>query len=153
MPGPAPKPAHLRQRRNKKSTAAKLPPPEQVERRRAPTLPNPDGREWHRLTVDWWKRVWHSPMAQEYLPTDVDGLARLAVIVDDYHKAETPKERRELMQEIRLQEARFGLSPVDRARLHWEVQKGEEAQQRRRSERTAPSEQAADPRRILRAVK
>ena len=156
MPGPAPKPAHLRQRRNKKATAATLPAPDQVEARRPPTLPNPDGRTWHRLTRAWWRRVWQSPMAQEYLPTDADGLGRLALLVDDYYKAETPKERRELLQEIRLQEARYGHSPVDRARLHWEVQKGEEAEakRRRRTEQAQDTgEPSADPRNVLRVVK
>jgi len=95
-------------------------------------------------------------MAQEYLPTDVDGLARLALLVDDFHKAETARERRELMQEIRLQEARFGLSPVDRARLHWEVERGEEAEAKRRRRSVAPeppSEPVVDPRSVLRVVK
>ena len=154
--GPAPKPAHLRQRRNKKAGATTLTPPPEGERRRTPTLPNPDGRKWHRLTRAWWRRVWASPMASEYLETDVDGLGRLAVLVDDFHKAESAKERRELLQEIRLQEARFGLSPVDRARLHWEIAKGEEAE-RKRPHRPAEEAQqqppAGDPRAILRVVK
>src|SRR5690606_39487305 len=114
---PAPKPAPQQQRRNRTSTAATLERPPEGERRRAPTLPHPDGRKWHRLTRAWWRRVWASPMASEYLETDVDGLGRLAVLVDDFHKAESAKERKELLQEIRLQEARFGLSPVDRSRL------------------------------------
>jgi len=95
-------------------------------------------------------------MASEYLETDVDGLGRLAVLVDDFHKAESAKERKELLQEIRLQEARFGLSPVDRARLHWEIAKGEEAE-RKRPHRPADEAQqqspAGDPRAVLRVVK
>src|SRR5690606_10891950 len=148
--GPAPKPAHLRQRRNRKSTAATLEMPPEGERRRAPTLPNPDGRKWHRLTRAWWRRVWASPMASEYLETDVDGLGRLAVLVDDFHKAESAKERKELLQEIRLQEARFGLSPVDRSRLQWEIAKGDEATRRRQPPRPseATPEPAADPRQL-----
>lgn len=95
-------------------------------------------------------------MASEYLNTDIDGLARLAVIVDDFHKAETARERKELLQEIRLQEARFGLSPVDRSRLQWEVQKGEEAQQKRRPKTTEtpqPQTTGGDPRAVLKVVK
>ena len=153
--GPAPKPAHLRQRRNKKAGATTLTPPPEGERRRTPTLPNPDSRQWHKLTRAWWRRVWQSPMASEYLETDFDGLARLAVLIDDFYKAEGAKERRELLQEIRLQEARFGLSPVDRSRLQWEIAKGEEAE-RRRPPRTVeePQQQSeADPRALLRVVK
>ena len=152
--GPAPKPAHLRQRRNKKAGATTLTPPPEGERRRPPTLPNPDGRKWHRLTRAWWRRVWASPMASEYLETDVDGLGRLAVLVDDFHKAESAKERKELLQEIRLQEARFGLSPVDRSRLQWEIAKGDEASRRRQPPRPVeePQEPARDPRAVLRVV-
>jgi len=94
-------------------------------------------------------------MASEYLETDVDGLARLAILVDDFHKATSAKERKELLQEIRLQEARFGLSPVDRSRLQWEIAKGEEAERRRppRPVEEPQQQPAADPRAILRVVK
>lgn len=152
MPGPPPKPAHLRQRRNRKAGAATL---ERPENPKVPTLPNPDGRAWHKLTRAWWRRVWESPMASEYIPTDVDGLARLAVLIDDFHKAETPRERRELLQEIRLQEVRFGLSPIDRSRLQWEIAKGDEAERKRQPYRPVeePQESMRDPRQVLRVVK
>lgn len=147
--GPAPKPAALRQRTNRKSTAAELVAPENPE---VPALPD-CGRGWHRLTVSWWKRVWSSPMSSEYLDTDADALGRLAMVVDDFHVAESGKERAELMKEIRLQEARFGLSPVDRARLHWEVAKGEEAEKRRKKpEKPKRPERVKDPRSLLKAV-
>lgn len=86
-------------------------------------------------------------MASEYLPSDVDGLGRLAILVDEFYKTLDPK----LMTEIRQQEARFGLSPVDRSRLQWEVAKGEEADRRRNPPQR---KQAAgdDPREALRAV-
>ena len=70
-------------------------------------------------------------MATEYLETDVDALGRLAVLIDDYYQAEDPKQRKELAKEIRLQEARFGLSPVDRSRPGGEMAKGDEASRRR----------------------
>lgn len=146
MPGPAPKPAHLRQRTNRKAGAATLEAPEKPT---IPKLDNPDGRKWHRLTRAWWRRVWESPMASEYLETDVDGLGRLAILIDVFYQTNDPK----LMAEIRLQEARFGLSPVDRSRLQWEVERGEEADARRRKSR--PAAQAADdedPRSRLRVV-
>lgn len=124
------------------------PDADQGEKKKFPALQNPDKRKFHRLTRAWWKRVWESPMAGEYLPTDVDGLARLAILVDNYYN----EPGKELMAEIRLQEARFGLSPVDRSRLQWEVLKGEEAERKRRPpERQAPPHRA-DPRGILGVV-
>jgi len=156
--GPAPKPSNLRQRRNKKTGATTLPAPEtkpqgQAEKIKIPTLQNPDKRKFHRLTRAWWKRVWSSPMASEFLPTDIDGLARLAILVDEYYKHPEGKKGKELLGEIRLQEARFGLSPVDRSRLQWEVAKGEEAERKRRPPQRQHDPSAADPRGILGVVK
>ena len=156
MPGPVPKPSHLRQRKNKKAGATTLqhPDKDQQEKTKAPTLPNPDKRKFHRLTRAWWRRVWSSPMASEFLPTDVDGLGRLALLVDNYYKDPTGKKAKELLGEIRLQEARFGLSPVDRSRLQWEVAKGEEAERKRRpQQRQQEPSSAADPRGVLGVVK
>ncbi len=152
--GPAPKPANLRQRRNKKSSAATLQSPvvEQGEKLKVPTLQNPDKRKFHRLTRAWWKRVWTSPMAGEYLPTDIDGLARVALLVDEYYKNPTGGKAKELLGEIRLQEARFGLSPVDRGRLQWEVLKGEEAERKRKPTKPQHAASNKDPRGILGVV-
>lgn len=153
--GPAPKPTALRQRRNKKAGATTLavsvPKPDQ-EKPKIPTLQNPDKRKFHRLTRQWWKRVWTSPMASEYLPTDVDGLARLALLVDNYYQNPIGKKAKELLGEIRLQEARFGLSPVDRSRLQWEVLKGEEAERKRRPPQNQHPASSKDPRGILGVV-
>lgn len=149
--GPAPKPAHMRQHRIKKTGATTLAAPDinQTEKSKVPALQNPDKRKFHRLTRAWWKRVWQSPMAGEYLPSDIDGLARLAILVDDYYK----KPGKDLMSEIRLQEARYGLSPIDRSRLQWEVQKGEEAERKRKPAPRQHTPSNKDPRGILGAVK
>ena len=147
--GPAPKPAHLRQRRNRKAGAASLEAPVNPV---VPRLPRIAGVTWHPRTRAWWRNVWHSPMASEYLDTDRDGLERLAILINRFYETHDPK----LMAEIRLQEARFGLSPVDRSRLQWEVQKGEEAARRRRpqaAETPAADGSVTDPRQLLRAVK
>lgn len=93
-------------------------------------------------------------MVSEYLPTDIDGLARLAILVDNYYQDPSGGKAKEILAEIRLQEARFGLSPVDRSRLQWEVSRGEEAE-RKRSPSPQPqhSPSSADPRGILGVVK
>jgi len=126
MPGPVPKPAALRQRRNRVSTAATL--MAEPRRRRAPRLPELKGadgavREWHPLTRAWWRALWRSPMADEYLDVDIHALYRLAVLVDMYWREPS----RELAGEIRLQQQCFGLTPIDRRRLQWEVERGETA--------------------------
>lgn len=143
MSGPPPKPAHLRQRTNRKSSSALLEAP---ERPRVLQIPNPDGREWHALTLKAWKNAWASPMASQWLETDVDALGRLALLWDDLYKGDT-----KVMAEIRLQEQRFGLSPLDRSRLQWEVNRADESD--RRKPRAAPVRATGtDPRGVLMPV-
>ncbi len=116
--------------------------------------------EWHPLTRAWWADLWASPMAAEYDATDVHGLRQLAVLVDDFWRAETPRDRQAASAEIRLQGLRFGLSPIDRRRLQWEIERSEEAQARGRRRRAARPPQddpagptpAKDPRSILRPL-
>lgn len=189
--GPPPKPASVRQRRNKKGSARVLRAPDSAmprdpssstpqdesggagrggaadhdanvpstDRRNWQLPDHPLGLEWHPLTLEWWSHIWRSPMATEYLETDADGLHRLAILIDHFYR----KPSATSASEIRLQEARFGLSPVDRARLQWEVDKGEEAGDRRRKRRPAEYEpldsedpsadsgrgEPRDPRRVL----
>ena len=89
-----------------------------------PKLPD-IGREWHPLTVAWWgdaqTGLWASPMAHELARADVHGLLRVALLVDDFNRAETPKDRAALAGEIRLSGALFGLDPTSRRRLGWRI--------------------------------
>jgi hypothetical protein len=143
--GPAPKPAHLRQRTNRKAGATTMSLPSVVD---VPKLPNPDGRTFHPLTVTAWKRAWASEMAGQWLETDADGLGRLALLWDQFYN--DPKAI--TLAEIRLQEQRFGLSPLDRSRLQWEVSRAEEAEQKRPKATPVNRTGTHDPRRVLMAV-
>ena len=150
MPGPLPKDPSIRRRRNKASTHATLEVAEE-RRQRAPRLPaRPEGKEWHALTRAWWKDVWASELAQEYLPrVDIHGLYILAELVDAFWQEPSQA----LAAEIRLQRQCFGLTPIDRRRLQWEVVRVEEAQKRTTRRRPASPETAAvDPRAALRIV-
>jgi hypothetical protein len=148
MPGPAPKHASARARTNKTSTASTLRIDPSVK---APVLPD---RVWHPMTEAWWGDIWSSPMAPEFDDSDRHGLFALAMLVDDFWLADTTRERRELAAEIRQQGQRFGLSPIDRRRLQWEIERSDEAQdrgQRRRASREAevPKRPGKDPRSML----
>lgn len=144
--GPAPKPAHMRQNRTKRAGIAVLSMPESPEAVEVPPIPNPDGRDWHPLTLEAWNHAWQSPMASQWLETDIDALGRLAILWDLLYKGAIAA-----MPEIRLQEQRFGLSPLDRSRLQWEVAKGNEAE--RKQQQRAVKKTGTDPRAILMAVK
>lgn len=145
--GPAPKPAHLRQRTNRKAGAASLTAPEKPTN---PDIPNPDGRKWHRLTLEAWRHAWASPMASQWLETDADALGRLALLWDEFYQRPSS----DALKEIRLQSALFGLSPLDRSRLQWEVSRADDAERKsERREQTAAKRTGADPRKILSMVK
>lgn len=141
---PTPKTAGTRARRNKTSTHTTLSTVHDVE---VPKLPA--GRKWHRQTRSWWGDVWASPMAPEYDSSDLHGLFLLAVLVDDFWLNPTQG----LAAEIRLQRQCFGLSPIDRRRLQWEIDRGDSAaaktQRRRDSSKPQPVAPEVDPRRLL----
>lgn len=151
MPGPQPKDPSTRARRNKVSTSATLKADAAIV---APELPEYHG--WHPMTLEWWRDIWASPMAPEFDESDRHGLFMLAMVVDDFWTAESATSRKEAAAEIRLQSQRFGLSPMDRRRLQWEIERTDEAQakgERRRSNaERKPAEAGDDPRKGLYAV-
>ena len=150
MSGPAPKHPSARARRNKTSTNSTLTADITMV---APELP--DG-SWHEMTLTWWADLWASPMAPEYTDADRHGLFELAMLRNDFWFAESAKERKDAAAEIRLQDARFGLSPIDRRRLQWEIEKSEAAVEQGTKRRTkavaSKVESKGDPRAVLRAV-
>lgn len=86
-------------------------------------------------------------MSSQWLETDHDALGRLALLWDEFYKLPSAA----ALKEIRLQSALFGLSPLDRSRLQWEVSRAEEAEQKR-PKLPARRTGTHDPRRILMAV-
>lgn len=156
MSGPLPKPARLRQRRNRVSTRAALPSIAQAAGNAVPQLPPRDrqSERWHPKVIAWWQSVWHSPMAGELLESDVKGgLLLIAELYQRRWAADTAKEIVALATEIRQQEARFGLSPVDRRRLQWEIERGQQADDRTARRRGLKAVEGKDPRTVLKVTK
>lgn len=143
--GPTPKHPKIRQRRNRAATAATL-IAAPASRALLPAARPDTGQPWHEATLRWWQIIWQSPMAQEWLESDVLALERLALLVDDRYRWEGKKPPLALEAEIRRQESRFGLTPLDRWRLQWEV--GRAAPEKPRLPAPAPS--TRDPRDVLR---
>lgn len=131
---PLPKNTAARRRRNSPPSLALVP----EKARRAPNLP--PGRDWSAATRRWWHDIWASPMAAQWLESDVHGLLILAALVEQFNGTGDLK----VATEIRLQGAAYGLSPLDRRRLSWEV--GEPKQRRE----VVPRAHAKDPREALR---
>lgn len=146
MPGPVPKSAATRQRRNKVATKAQLEAPaasrielptrfssfrcaecylsvgkhtvEQFDKEDiAPHDFDPAAETWRDLTSAWWNTIWASPMAEEWVDADVPGLVALAFLVDEFWRTGN----REIAAEIRMQQREYGLSPLSRRSLQWEI--------------------------------
>lgn len=117
MPGPAPKPSAQRQRRNRTTTAATF------DAAPAIRAELPDVREWEPATRRWWDTIWASPIAQEWVDADVPGLLALAVLVDEFWRTGDSRVHAEMRQASR----EFGLSPLSRRQLQWEVRRVEAA--------------------------
>lgn len=147
MTGPTPKPAGMRQRRNKSASRALLPAEAvPIERRpRLPACPNGDG--WHNMAKRWWADVWSSPMHYEFLGGDLPALFRLVTLVDRYWRTGSLN----VAKELRLLEREFGLTPLARRRLEWSVAQAEEAKDRHqlRRARRAQLINGDDPREVL----
>ena len=110
---PAPKPASQRRRRNKTVAVQKLAP---AKHRKAPPLPGADAML--KSTLDYWAKIWRSPMSAVWLEADEPALERLAQLVDSVATGDASAI---VLSEIRQLEDRFGLSPLARRRLQWEL--------------------------------
>jgi hypothetical protein len=108
--------------------------------------------EWHPMTIAFWDDVWASPMAKEYLDSDVHGLYVLAELVERYWREPNGP----AAAEIRLQRQCFGLTPIDRRRLQWEVARVESTKRPRNRDpepKTSSRRRiTGDPRSVLRVV-
>ncbi len=136
--GPVPKDASRRQRRN--STPGTVELDAGARAKRPPALPPRAGRgrKWSAATRRWYE-VWRrSPQATLFTATDWQRLHMLAELIEAYYYEPS----KELLAEIRLNEAKLGATPEDRQRLRWEIAAGEdEAAEKKR----APSRRK-DPR-------
>ncbi|HMH58561.1 MAG TPA: hypothetical protein VK537_05220 [Galbitalea sp.] len=143
MPGPLPKHSSTRQRRNATSTRAILHPVSN------PDIPDlPEYVAWHPAVVAWWRDAWASPMVPEWTESDrhvLDMAARSMQTV--WAEASSPGQRTMASAEVRMLLRECGLTPMARRALQWEVDRGEEAEQRTRVRRnTAVARAVPDPR-------
>lgn len=147
MPGPTPKDPSIRARANRASTKSTLSDDHEIV---APELP--DEILWHPLTKKWWADLWSSPMAPEYASMDINGLFRVAMLMNDFWLAETAKQRAEIQVRLEKADADFGTNPLARRRLEWQIETTKDSQakgRKRRGTETPPAPQpepGSDPR-------
>lgn len=148
--GPAPKRPETRQRKNRTTTAASI--DAKPAKRRPPALPRGGGGgkrgAWHEQTRAWWKDLWRSPLEPEYVVGVDDHLLLVLAAVLDRFWHEPSKE---LATEVRLQAREFGLNPMARRSLQWQV-KSAAAKPGEPARRTA-AKPSGDPRERLKLVK
>lgn len=154
MKGQVPKPAHLRQRTNRASTRATLPSVEEAAQNEVPELyKRAETENWHKRVSAWWNAIWKSPMAGEWLESDVVGLVyRTAELLQDFWTADDAGSRVAVEARIAKNEERLGLSPIDRRRLQWEIEKGDQASERTETRKARKAVAGKDPREVLKAV-
>jgi len=157
----ASKPAETRQRRNKSSTRTVLSmdvdhgvpmmPPANEWIQPPAGLSKTEAREfsqkirWSPHVVKWWQTIWSSPMSNEYHDSDNVQLYLAAyylqLCVDPTLK---PGERLQAARQHENCVKQFGLSPMSRRALQWEIAKADEATAsgRERARRRAAADKA-----------
>ncbi|NYV73193.1 hypothetical protein [Streptomyces sp. UH6] len=126
--GPVPKDPSQRRRRNADPVAGAVLP---ANGPTGPTPALPGGHDYDTRTLSWYETWRTSPQASTFLATDWQRLHMLAQLVEQYWL----EPKKELLSEIRLNEAAMGGTPADRLRLRWTVAE-EEAAPARRAART-----------------
>ena len=112
MPGPAPKPAHLRRRRNAPVYEwIKL-----TETYAGPIPELPSGTRWTKGTRSWWATIWRTAMATQWDEGDVPALAELAMLRQKMMAGEF-----NLAGVVEKRSDKFGLTPKGRRDLRWVI--------------------------------
>lgn len=129
--GPAPKPANKRARKNKDPIGLKIVESDPVPQ---PELPKrmPNGEPWPQITRAWWRMWGRDPLAADFRATDWAELRDTAVIHGAYWSGDL-----KLAGELRLRTAKFGATAEDRARLRIQYAAADEADEKRRTSRSA----------------
>jgi hypothetical protein len=141
--GPLPKDVAQRRRRNADSVATTVLPADGPPG----TTPDlPGGHDYDTRTLAWYETWRHSPQAATFLATDWQRLHMLAQLVEQYWA----EPKKDLLSEIRLNEASLGGTAADRIRLRWTVAEPDDTPH---SKRPAARKAAASRRdRVLRVV-
>ncbi len=107
-----PKPAHHRRNRNplKGGGWVQLP-----EGRKGPA-PSCAGYGLNRSSQSWWRSIWRSPMASQWVDGDVPALLELAVL-----RQRLLDGKISVAPEVRLRTNEFGLSPAGRQSRRWMI--------------------------------
>jgi hypothetical protein len=145
MPGPPPKDAPARRRRNIVATEAVL----EATPHRVPPLPKRLFKaKIETETRHEWRRIWSSPMAARWVEGDLGAVIAYIKLFNRFMIDEGPS----VASEMRQQAARLGLDVMSRRRLNWSIAPRRE-DGGREAEDDGPAEATLDPREVLRAIR
>ena len=112
MRGNPPKPTHQRRNRNPLRAGEWILLP---EGRKGPA-PSCAGYGLNRASQTWWRSIWRSPMATQWVDGDVPALLELAVLRERLLDGKIS-----VAPEVRLRSNEFGLSPAGRQSRRWMI--------------------------------
>lgn len=161
--GPAPKDPSTRARGNKTSTRATL---AAVENPEIPEMPDPmqyvpspfpKGSDlysepaWYPAVKEWWEAIWSSPMSSEFSEeSDKHGLyLGCALLQESINPMNKITERMSALTKFEGVVRNYGLNPMARRALQWEIDRGDSADKRTRARHMAersPVKAVDDPR-------
>ncbi|ATS93084.1 hypothetical protein SEA_PATIO_2 [Gordonia phage Patio] len=174
MPGPAPKPLGTTQRKKAGTSKAvlstvvdhdipTLPPAEEwlrtseelVVAAMADVPPDELAHDWPEPVKRWWNDIWSSPMSNEFVHSDIHGLYLACFYMAQVlNPALKMSDRISASKAYETQVRNFGLNPMSRRTLQWEIERSEEAKakgeaRRKREANGAPAAAPSrpDPRR------
>jgi hypothetical protein len=113
MANPIPKPKNQRRNRNPKRAGEWVLLPEGGYRG---PIPSTADLGLSREAQQWWRTIWRSPMATQWIEADVPALIELAILRDRLREGQIS-----LAAEVRLRSDLFGLTPAGRQQRRWVI--------------------------------
>lgn len=110
--GPTPKPPEQRRRQNTPAAGEWIRLSEPYS---GPIPPLPKNIGISKVTRDWWKEIWRTPMATQWNQGDIPALIELAILRERL----VVDGKVSVASEVRLRSEQFGLTPSGRQQRRW----------------------------------
>lgn len=105
---------------------------------------------WFPAVKDWWTDIWSSPMSSEFNDSDVHGLYLGCMFFQEsLNPLNKMAERMSAATKFEAVVRNYGLNPMARRALQWEIDRGDTADKRTRARKMAersPVKAVDDPR-------